>query len=128
MRCSSLSLDTTNAHSLKLPLCISLVRCDCAMTSSKLQLKPRPTWLDVVPTMMLAMRKMITPAGHGHLSVWCASAQAQRRGAEWRGAAAWYLRRSYAEWVGRVGASAWMAVTEHLKPRKGVLTRTGSGD
>ena len=58
----------------------------------------------VGPTPMLAMRKLIIPAGHRALGVWCASAQAQRRGAGARGgAAAWYLWSSYAQWVGRVG-------------------------
>ena len=71
----------------------------------------------VGPTPMLAMRKLIIPAGHRALGVWCASAQAQRRGAGARGgAAAWYLWRSYAQWVGRRRqALGWRSP----RPRKG---------
>ena len=59
---------------------------------SKLQLQPGPI-LDFGASPMLAMRKLIIPAGHRALGcLVCECASAAARGGARRGAAAWYLR------------------------------------
>ena len=99
-----------------------MVRSDRAM-KSKLQLQPGPI-LDFGASPMLAMRKLIIPAGHRALGcLVCECASAAARGGARRGAAAWYLRSCvrvvWGSWP--LGESA-MALAERLRPRGGGST------